>query len=453
MKQFRKSILTLASLFVLASMLTSCGGESLESIDPLNPGTKVIQVWVHKNETEDEGKIYKQIQTNFNNAGIKSPNGQTLKMSMTFWGTTLESKIDASLLTGGLPDIVAVDSSDVAAKVYNNVIVPFGEHITEEVKDSYVDSVIGQGTIDDKLYFLSAMEAPGGLYYNKKMLREVGYTDEQFGNLDSPWSFKDVHDAQKVLKAAGKPYQIALNVGFGTDGHMYLYSPLVYTAGATFGTENNVAAALTTPQAVAGIAQLERFYLKEGLTSNESWVYSGTSDSAFASEQVPFQIHGPWDARRIAKADSNLKNEYGIMPFPVYENKSGVKSNILASPNGSFGFGITKDSRDVGAAAVALTYLTGEVASEMMFNAIGTFPTHKSLLNEMDVFKSGPEKELADFLKVNTFTRPKMVKYPMLKDAYGEVLDYIKNINTLGASYDLAKHIQDQMSRVDRAAM
>jgi fructooligosaccharide transport system substrate-binding protein len=165
MKQFRKSILTLASLFVLASMLTSCGGESSESIDPLNPGTKVIQVWVHKNETEDEGKIYKQIQTNFNNAGIKSPNGQTLKMSMTFWGTTLESKIDASLLTGGLPDIVAVDSSDVAAKVYNNVIVPFGEHITEEVKDSYVDSVIGQGTIDDKLYFLSAMEAPGGLYY------------------------------------------------------------------------------------------------------------------------------------------------------------------------------------------------------------------------------------------------------------------------------------------------
>ena len=57
MKQFRKSILTLASLFVLASMLTSCGGESLESIDPLNPGTKVIQVWVHKNETEDEGKF------------------------------------------------------------------------------------------------------------------------------------------------------------------------------------------------------------------------------------------------------------------------------------------------------------------------------------------------------------------------------------------------------------
>ena len=45
---------------------------------------------------------------------------------------------------------------------------------------------------------------------------------------------------------------------------------------------------------------------------------------------------------------------------------------------------ITKDSRR-GAAAVALTYLIGEVASEMMFMLLA-FP-HKSLLNEMDGLK------------------------------------------------------------------
>ena len=45
-----------------------------------------------------------------------------------------------------------------------------------------------------------------------------------------------------------------------------------------------------------------------------------------------------------------------------------------------------------------------------------------------------------------------MVKYPMLKDAYGGVLIILK-YQHLRRSYDLAKHIQDQMSRVDRAAM
>lgn len=438
------------AFLTMSIILSSCGSGDGISYEP---GTKVIQVWVHKNETEDEGKIYKQIQTNFNNESIETPSGQPIKMSMTFWGSTLESKIDASLLTGGLPDIIAVDSSDVAAKVYNNVIVPFGDYVSQETKDSYVDSVIQQGTIDGKLYFLSGMEAPGGLYYNKTMLRQVGYGDDDFGTLSNPWSFKDVMDAQKALHAAGKSYQIALNVGFGTDGHMYLYSPLVYSAGASFGTENNVAAALTTSKAVAGIAQLEDFYLKDGLSSSESWVYSGTSDSAFASGLIPFQIHGPWDARKIAKSDSDLKDNYGIMPYPVFEDDSGHKSSIFASPNGSYGFGITKDSANVEAAAIALQYLTGAVSSEMMYNAIGTYPTNNDLLDTMEVFTDGPEKALADYLQANSYTRPKMVKYPMLKDAYGEVLDYIKNINTLGSSYDLAAQIYAQMIRVDNASM
>ena len=52
----------------------------------------------------------------------------------------------------------------------------------------------------------------------------------------------------------------------------------------------------------------------------------------------------------------------------LFENKSEL--NLMFSLTNGSGFGITKDSRDVGAAAVALTYLTGEVA-EMMFNAIG----------------------------------------------------------------------------------
>jgi fructooligosaccharide transport system substrate-binding protein len=450
MKKMRNVFFGTTSVFMFSLLLSACGGTSTESFEA---GTKVIKVWVHKNETEDEGKIYKQIQTNFNNEAIQTPGGTTLKMSMTFWGSTLESKIDASLLTGGLPDIIAVDSSDVAAKVHNNVIVPFDQYLSEEDKAAYVTSVIEQGTIDDEIYFLSGMEAPGGLYYNKTLLREAGYTDNDFGTLANPWSFKDLHDAQKALKNANKEYQVALNVGFGTDGHMYLYSPLVYSAGASFGTENNVASALTQTNAVKGIAQLEQFYRKDGLASNESWVYSGTSDSAFASGLIPFQIHGPWDARKIAKSDSSLKDNYGIMPYPVFEDELGNKSEIFASPNGSFGFGVTKDAKDIEAATIALKYLTGEVASEMMYNAIGTYPTHNSLLNTLDVFKSGPEKELADYLKANTYTRPKMVKYPMLKDAYAEILDYIKNINTLGASYDLEAQIQDQMSRVDRASM
>ncbi|MGM9874257.1 MAG: ABC transporter substrate-binding protein [Bacilli bacterium] len=438
-----------ANLLCLVSLLMVGGLTSCSSSEDKSDGTtKIIKVWVHKNETEDEGKVYKQIQNNFNNANLTDSSGKVLRMSMTFVGSSLEDRIDSSMITGGLPDIIAVDSSDVAVKVRNGVLVDFSAYVTQEEKDSYVTSVIEQGTIDGKLYSLSGMEAPGGLYYNKAMLYKVGYTDADFGTLENPWSFKDVHDAQIRLKAANQPYQIALNTGFGTDGYMYLYSPLVYSAGATFGTDDHVTEALTTDNAVSGIAQLEMFYSKTGLSNNESWVYSGTSDSAFVLEQIPFQIHGPWDARKISKGTSSLKDQYDIMPYPVYEDENGNKSNIFASPCGSYGFGITKDSKNLEAAAIAVKYLTGESASRMMYDAIGTFPTNKTLLSTMDELSTGPAHSLSIYLQANTFTRPKMVKYPQLKDAYGSVLEYIKNMNIV-SNYNLKNKIQELMSVVD----
>lgn len=445
MRKFKLPIL-MSLVLTSAFVFTSCGGGEPSEED----GVKIVTVWVHKNETEDEGKIYKQLQTNFNNAGYTTSDGTQLRISMSFWGTTLEDKINASIMTNSLPDIVAVDSSDVAAKVYNDIIVSFDEYLSDEVKNTYVDSVIKQGTIDGEMYFLSGMEAPGGLYYNKNLLKQVGYTEEDFGTLENPWSWKDVHTAQQALKDAGLEYQIALNQNFGTDGNMYLYSGLVYSAGANFGTDNHVTEALTTQEAVSGIAQLEMFYSNEGLTGSESWVYNGTNENAFAQELIPFQIHGPWDAREIKKSDSAFKDNYGIMPYPVYEDESGNKSDIVASPCGSYGFGITNDSKNIEASTIVLTYLTGETASEMMYDAIGTFPTNKNLLDTMEEFKSGPEQDLASYLVSNQYTRPQMVKYPVLKDAYGEVLNYIKNMN-LVSNYDLENQIREQMERVDAA--
>ena len=443
---FKNKFISLSALlFMSAGLLTGCGAGGGNS-----DGTKIVTIWVHKNESEDEGKVYKQIQTNFNNANIVLDDGTKLKVNTTFVGTSLEDKINASIITGGLPDIIAVDSSEVASKVNNGLLKDFGSYVTDEEKNSYVDSVIEQGTINGKLYTLSGMEAPGGLYYNKAMLRSVGYTDADFGTLENPWSFKDVKEAMVKLKNAGKSYQIALNQSFGTDGEMYLYSSLVYSAGGSFGTENNVSAALTSDNAVKGIAQLEMFFTNDGLTGTESWVYSGSNSEAFRLEQIPFQIHGPWDARKIKKNGGSIADDYGIMPYPVYEDENGNKSAVFASPCGSYGFGITKDCKNVKAAAEVVKYFTNATSSKMMYDAIGTYPTHKSLLSDMDEFKSGVEKDLASYLQANTYTRPKMVKYARLKDAYAKVIDYMKNMNTV-SNYNLKNYIKVEMDKVDQA--
>lgn len=426
--------------------------ESEESISTSGK-TEIITVWVHKSSEEPEGKVYKQLATNFNKAGIKNSAGSTLRVNMEFYGSTLDTKVTGALLTNGLPDVLAVDSPDITANVYNNILVDFSSQVSEEEKNDYVTSVLEQSTIDGKLYALSGMEAPGGLYYNKKALESVGYTESDFGTLENPWSWKDVKNAMVKLKNAKKAYKIKLNLGFGTDGYMYLYSPLVYSAGATFGSDGSVEAALTSDKAVAGIQQFEMFFDKEGLSDGESWSYSGSNEYAFLQEadDVAFEIYGPWHLSSLKQGNYTIADHYGIMPMPVYEDASGNKSKIVSTPCGSYGFGVTRDNKSLENSAAVVKYLTGKDASEMMYNAIGTFPTHKSSLSTLTDLQTGAAKSLNDYLNANTITRPKMTKYPMLKAAYQEVLSYIKNKNSLGSSYNLKNKISQEMRAVDKS--
>ena len=150
--------------------ISNDGGQGSEESISTSGKTEIVTVWVHKSSEEPEGKVYKQLATNFNKAGIKNSSGSTLRVNMEFYGSTLDTKVTGALLTNGLPDVLAVDSPDITANVYNNILVDFSSQVSDAEKNDYVTSVIEQSTIDGKLYALSGMEAPGGLYYNKKVL-------------------------------------------------------------------------------------------------------------------------------------------------------------------------------------------------------------------------------------------------------------------------------------------
>lgn len=444
MKNNKFLVIVCLALINTGLLMTSCNDDVEDSGD-----VTVVNVWVHKNKSDDEGKVYETIKNQFNSLDVKSDSGKSIRVTISYYGSTLSTKIQTSLRNGGLPDIIAIDSSDITAKAMNNIIVPIDQYVSNEVKADYVDSVINQSTIDNKLYALSGMDAPAGLYYNKDILSTVGYNDSDYGTLDNPWSWKDVYEAMTKLKNNNKPYQIALNLGFGDDGYMYLYSPLVYSAGGSFGTDDHVVETmLKDDKAYNGIAQLERFFKTDGLGSKDApWSYSGTNSQAFIDEVVPFQIYGPWDARKIEQKNSPIKNHYGIMPFPVYEDESGNKGEVV-TPCGSYGFAVTKDSKHVAEAVKVVEYLTGSQASQMLFDAIGTFPTHKSLLNDNQIFNNAPMRSLADYLMANKYTRPMMKKYARLKDAYAAILEHVKNMQSI-SNYDLKKKMREEMEKVD----
>ncbi len=413
--------------------------------------TKTVKVWLHKSQTEDEGKTYKALEELFNEADYKTKDGRDIVMRIEYKSNaeSLQNAINAENAMGGagLPDVFAVDSPYVAVYAKNGFIVPIDEYISQEVKGDYVDSVIEQSTYDGKLYALSGADAPGGLYYNKELLKAVGYTDDQFGTPEKPWSWKDLMTAMQKLKDAKKPYQIMLNLGFGgNEGQMYLHSPLVYSAGGDFADANGkLTGTLTSEKSLAGLDMFTQFF--ESNAKNE-WLYNGTNENAFPGEQIAFEIYGPWLVRTINKDYKSFADKYDIMPYPVYEDANGTKGTI-ATPCGSWGFAVSKAARDKDAAAQVVAYLTGAEASGLLYDSIGVFPTHKSYLAEEEAFNSGALKSLATLLTDTAKARPKLTNYNELRDAYSRIISYIQT-NAGKSNYNLSAYVAQEADGVDR---
>lgn len=443
MKKWRMLVcvlLAVCTALLSVTVLTGCGNKDDED----TAEQKVVKVWLHKSESEDEGKVYKAIAEAFNDEQFTTSTGRKIKMRLEFKNssTSLSNAINAEVLAGALPDVVAVDAPNVAAYANSRILTDISQYISKETLGDYVDSVVEQGTYNGKLYALSGIDSPTGLYYNKKLLKEVGYTDSDFGTVQNPWTWAELMTAMTALKNAGKAYKIKLNLGFGgEEGSIYLYAPLVYSAGGSFINANGkTAGALNSDASVNGIKQIEQFY-----TSGD-WVYSGTNEDAFAQGVVAFEIFGTWHVSKIAKNYKSFAGDYGVMPMPVYADASGNKGTPSAGC-GSWGFGVTPNSKDKEAAAKVVEYLTNAFSSELLYDSIGTFPTHKSSL-QGEQFNSGALKVFADILTNMAQPRPIAVNYPQISEAYASILEYVET--SYGTSdYNLKNFVSERCVSID----
>lgn len=422
MKGFKRvacAVLCLAAI-VPAAALAGCGGDP----DGDTAETKVVRVWLHKSEAEDEGKVYSAIADEFNEQMFQTDDGRNIRMRLEFYNdaSTLTNAINSEVVTGGLPDIVAVDAPNIAAYADAEILTDISQYFTSDILSDYVDSVIEQGTFGGGLYALSAMDAPTGLYYNKALLKEIGYTDADFGTVENPWTWDDVMTAMQALKAANKAYKIKLNLGFGgAEGSIYLYSPLVYSAGGSFfGSDGKVTGHLNSDATINGIKVLERFY---ATTGSDTWAYNGSNEAALAQGEVAFEVHGPWNISTIKKEYSSFVDSYDIMPMPAFNSSSKAYAGC-----GSWCFGVTPYAKDTKAAAKAVEYLTSAYSSELLYQSIGTFPTHKSSFEAIDDFQTGAAASLAEILTELSKPRPVIVNYPKISDGFSQLLEYIETM-------------------------
>ena len=224
----KKLPLFLTALSILASAvpLTGCS----KTVKPgdvkgYDEGEQYISMWVHTIEDTLEGEAYKASVERFNEKYDGTYFADIEFIPRNDSGGGYSDKINASVMSGDLPDVITVDGPNISAYAANGIIQPLAE-LSEEEKSAYLDSILEQGTGDDKLYALGAMESSVGLYYNKAILEEAGI---EVPDKDHPWTFSEFLDILEQLKPImdsknGYPLDMTFPVG---ESSIYYYAPFI----------------------------------------------------------------------------------------------------------------------------------------------------------------------------------------------------------------------------------
>ena len=203
-------------------------------------GEEYLSIWVHTIEDTDEGRCYKESVQKFNEVYNGKYFADIEFIPRNDSGGGYSDKINASVMSGGLPDVITVDGPNIAAYATNNIIQPLAQ-LTDEERSEYLESIIDQGTYDGKLYALGAMESSVGLYYNKQILKEAGVT---VPDADNPWTFTEFLEVlEKVKPVVEKKNGYALDMTFPVgEATIYYYAPFFWSNGGDMIDETGLVA-------------------------------------------------------------------------------------------------------------------------------------------------------------------------------------------------------------------
>ena len=186
----------LAAFFAMA--LTGCGDKQPQpgEVKGYDKGEEYLSIWVHSIEDTEEGQCYRKSVDAFNKKYDGKYYADIEFIPRNDSGGGYSDKVNSSVLSGGLPDVLTLDGPNVAAYAENGIIQPLAD-LTEDERGEYLESILEQGTYDDKLYALGVMESSVGLYYNKDILEEAGI---EVPDADHPWTQTEFMDILKKLK-------------------------------------------------------------------------------------------------------------------------------------------------------------------------------------------------------------------------------------------------------------
>lgn len=414
-RSMKKAISAWISALLLAGCLTGCGKSEIQPGDVVgfDEGEILVSMWVHTIEDTPEGEAYKKsvqsINENFN--GKYFANVEFIPRNDS--GGGYSDKINASVMSGDLPDVITVDDPNVSAYAANGIIQPLAE-LSEDEKNRYLDSIIEQGTVNGKLYALGAMESSVGLYYNKAILAEAGI---EVPTMDDPWTwteFSEILEKLKPIMAEKNGYPLDMTFPVG-EASIYYYAPFVWSGGTDLVSDSGLeVSGYFNSEPVANAMQYFRSMVEN------KYMSAAPIEKLFESGRAAFKFDGAWEVNTIYQSYPDI--DLGVAPYVVSDEWDGRRY----TPTGSWAYAATSKAKNIEAATELVKWMSNEESGLLLYELTKSLPSTYGAYDKIDVFTEDENyRHLYEQLRDYGHPRPKTPVYPQVSTSFQQALEGI----------------------------
>jgi len=403
-------------------------------------GEEYLSIWVHSIEETPDGEAYRQAVDSFNEEynGKYFANIEFIPRNDS--GGGYSDKVNASVLSGDLPDVLTVDGPNIAAYAANGIIQPLAP-LSDEERNEYLDSILEQGTYNDQLYALGAMESSVGLYYNKSIIKEAGI---KIPEADDPWTFTEFLEILEQLKPImeeknGYPLDMTFPVG---EASIYYYAPFIWSNGGDFVSEDG----LTVDGIFNSAENVSAMNYFKGLV-DKKYMSAVPIENLFESGRAAFKFDGAWEVNTIYQSYPDV--DLGVAPYIVGDNWDGKSY----TPTGSWTYSASSNTENIEGATELVKWMSGVESGMVLFEKTNSLPSTYAAYEKISLFSEDENyKALYEQLRDYGHPRPKTPTYPQLSSMFQQSLENIA-LSGKDAEEQLdkaAERINDKLERYIR---